>query len=329
MNPDDRALADLVAVLVDGGAAGPAPVERVRWHGLAALAYTHGRTEFRADYAAASIRAEQQRAVAAEAVEALEREGIGAVLFKGISYAAWLYTDPGERPMSDVDLLVRAEDHARAVKALARLGYWHPGPWEQRSERHHALTLKRAGGCVDLHRSPMQVGRIAIDWDALWARTSAAEWVPGARRLDLVDEVLFHFAHLVRQDLIAPLIVFVDAGRLLARLDGAAWEAVLARARAWRFARVLDAAVETVDHVIGRRALTRWWLPDLTEIVRGATPSRPVQLARRALLFENVRGITAYSASVLDGVIAARFRVPSVNAGAPSGVERSDPPEEP
>src|SRR5688572_7740828 len=100
VNPDDAALAALVAVLVDGGEAPAAPVERVRAHGLAPLAHRHGRAELRNDFITSSLRAEQQREIAAEAVAALAAAGVPAALLKGISYAGWLYADPGERPMT-------------------------------------------------------------------------------------------------------------------------------------------------------------------------------------------------------------------------------------
>jgi hypothetical protein len=302
----------------------------VRRHGLAPLAYRHGLAEFRADFAAAAIRADQQRAIAAEAVATLAAVGVPAALYKGISYGAWLYADPGERPMTDVDLIVRAGDHPRAVAALQRLGYWHPGPAIQRSPRHHAITLKRRNASLDLHRSPVQHGRLAIDWDAVWARTSDAPWVPGARRLDPIDEVLFHFAHLARQDLIAPLLAFVDGARLLATLDGPGWTTLLSRARAMRFARVLDAAIDLVEHVVGHRDdRSRWWLPSKIEVLQGKLPARLTQIGRKLLLVEGPAELRSYAVSVLDGVIAARFRAQAVNAGADTGVQVSEPRREP
>lgn len=294
-----------MAALIAGRAAPSAPCERVRAHGLAALAYAHGRPEFRSDFAASAIRADQQRETAAEAVEVLSP--IPVALLKGISYAGWLYPDPAQRPMSDVDLLVPSGQFERAFARLRRLGYWHAGPGAQRSPRHHALTLKRREASIDLHRSPVQAGRIAIDHAAVWARTAPAAWVPGARRLEPVDETLFHFANLARHDLIAPLQAYVDAARLLAALDPAARRALADRARAWRFARVLGACVELVEHVAGWRAAPpRWWLPRRAELLRGGLPPRPVQLGRKLLLVEGPRELARYAVAVLDGARARR-----------------------
>ena len=307
VTPEDRALAALVAVLVDGGQAPAAPIERVRRHGIAPLAHRHGRAELRNDFITSSLRAEQHRAIAAEAVAALAGASIPAVLLKGISYGAWLYDDPGERPMTDVDLLVPVAAHAEAIQILARLGYRHAGPRAQWSSRHHAITLKRPTGSVDLHRGPVQQGRIAIDLGGVWGRTVEAPWVPGALRLDELDETLFHFANLARHDLIAPLLSFVDAGRLLRRLDGTGWGRLHERASAWRFRRVFSTCLSVVEHVIGwRERRTPRWLPSKAEVLRGGLPPRPVQLARKLLLLEGPRELAALGITVADGLLNAR-----------------------
>jgi hypothetical protein len=285
-DPLDR-LARLVGVLVDGGDA-PAdlPIELVRKHRLGPLAFRHGAAAFRGDFIMASLRAEQQRAIAAEAVAALG--AIPVALLKGLSYGGWLYADPGERPMNDVDLLVPIEAHAAAVAALARIGYRRAKPGDEGGPRHHAQTLARGAATVDLHRSPAQLGRIRIDFAGVWRRARPASWVAGAFRLDVVDEILFHFANLARHDLIAPLLTYVDAGRLV-RAAGPRWPELLGRARAWRFARVLDRCLEHVEHVLGRRDHSRWWLPPRAETLRGDYPRRSVQIGRKLLLVEGPR----------------------------------------
>lgn len=295
-------LARLVTVLVDGGEAPDVPVEPIRRHGLGPLAFAHGLVACRGDYAMASIRAEQQRAIAAEATAALEQAGIPVALLKGISYAGWLYADPGERPMSDVDLLVPVATHARAVTVLGRLGYWHAGPSVQRSPLHHAITLKRRHGSVDLHRSPTQLGRVEIDLDAVWRRTQPAPWIPGARRLERDDEVLFHFANMARHELAVPLLAYVDAGRLLRVVGEGGRPALQARAATWRFTRVLDAVLEVVEHVLGwRPQAARWWLPRRDEVLAGTGSARWVQISRKLLLVESPRALLGLGRAVADG----------------------------
>jgi len=299
------ALAALGTALAAGEPASEAPpVELVRKHGLGPMAYTHGLAEFRNDYVVASIRAEQQRGFAIEAAEVLAAHGVPVALMKGISYAGWLYADPGERPMTDVDLLVPRADHPQAARLLVERGYAHAGPGVQRSPRHHAVTLKRvAGGAIDLHRSPTQLGRVAIDHVGVWARGRPSAWVPGALVLDPVDELLLHVANLARSDLIAPLRSFVDAGRLLARVDPVT---AMARAREWQFERVLKLCVAVVDHLIASGPPPPWWTPQKDEILRGDMPHRAIQVARKTLLVEGPRQLWALGRAVADGVIHAR-----------------------
>lgn len=274
----------------------------MRKQSLAPLAFTHGLKDFRPDYALASIRADQQRAIAGEAVAALRAEGIAVLLLKGISYAGGLYADPAERPMSDVDLLVDGRDHARATARLEALGYRHAGPAAQRSPRHHAITMKRAdGAAVDLHRSPAQRGRIALPLADLWRRAIPAPWIPGAVRPEAIDELLLHLANLARHDLIVPANAFVDAGRMWRRLAAVDRAELARRADAWRFGRVADACIEAVEIACGWRTRRRRWLPDRAELLSGALPPRHRQLGRKLLLVEGPRELAAYAGAVLDG----------------------------
>jgi hypothetical protein len=52
----------------------------------------------------------------------LERSGIQAVLFKGLSSIAHLYAGPEERTVKDADILIRDQDLKAAVRALEGLG---------------------------------------------------------------------------------------------------------------------------------------------------------------------------------------------------------------
>ena len=298
----DPALAALLAVLIDGGEPPPAPPpELVRRHRLAALAHTHGVPGFHPDHIASGLRVEQHRARACEAAAALADAGVPVLLLKGASYGGWLYDDPAERPMTDVDLMVGTNDHGRALEVLARIGFRPGGPASQRSPRQHAVTLRREYDTVDLHRGPVQLGRIAID-DQLWTRARAAPWIPGAQRLDEIDETLFHFAFLARQDLIGPALLLVDAGRLLRRLDAAGWQQLHDRAARWRFGRLLETLVGWTEHVIGwRDAPPRWWLPSKAEVLGAASPARLRQLARKPLLLGGAREIAHFALATVDG----------------------------
>jgi len=114
----------------------------------------------------------------AEAVVALRDAGVRSILLKGPSFDALLY-DPGEpRLYTDIDLLIRSDEEARAHAALDTLGY------RQRSEREpeagveHATVWRRAtdGMNVDLHRTLNGVPATTVDpWEVLAADTDSME----------------------------------------------------------------------------------------------------------------------------------------------------------
>lgn len=58
-------------------------------------------------------------------VETFERAGIPALPVKGVLLVHQLYDDPSERPLSDVDLLIRPRDFLRALRAATDAGFGH------------------------------------------------------------------------------------------------------------------------------------------------------------------------------------------------------------
>lgn len=301
---DDDALVELCAALAADRpvtqACLPAPT-RVRRHDLGPLAHTHGVPGYRGDHAFAAITHDRAVAAATEAIAALGAAGVPVALFKGIAYAGTLYPDPAERPMTDVDLLVAPHDADRAFAAITRLGYWHAGPANQRAPRTHAITLKRRGAAIDLHRGPMQLGRAAIPHEAVLARARPAAHLPGALRLDPVDETLYHLAHMIRSDLHVPLLSFIDTARLLAGLGGDR-RPLLDRASAWRLGRPVRAVLSVVDHVLAAAPAPAWWLPGRAEVLRRTLPRRPVQIARKLLLVDGPRDLAGFAAAIALGL---------------------------
>jgi len=92
-----------------------------------------------------------------EAVRQLNAVGIVPVLLKGAKHlVTTIYTDPGIRIMSDIDLLVRREEIIPSLGALQKLGY---EPIEDvhgdyHDEHHHCAPLFRPGdyGTLEIHR---------------------------------------------------------------------------------------------------------------------------------------------------------------------------------
>jgi hypothetical protein len=268
----------------------------VRRQLLGPMAHALGVPGFERDHLAASLLWERRRADAAEAIAALARAGIPTLLIKGIAYAGRLYADPATRPMTDVDLLIAPDAIAAATRALGRLGYWPAGDARERTRFHHAVTLKRSGAAIDLHRSIRQPLRAGARLPRMWLRAERSP-IPGALVPAPVDEAVIGLALIARHDLIVPAIVLVDGARLLARVDRGA---VLERARAVGLgrgvaavARVIDAAVSGAEHQIVDR------------ITDGPPLGRPRQLARKLALADGPIDALRLAANAALAMIAS------------------------
>ena len=93
---------------------------------------------------------------------ALDREGIDALAIKGPVLAYQLHGDLSLRVCSDVDVLVRAEQFARAARALCALGYTTDASLDEASLQahlrfHHDLAFEHADGTlIELHANIAQ-----------------------------------------------------------------------------------------------------------------------------------------------------------------------------
>lgn len=79
-----------------------------------------------------------------EILPGLESQGIPVLTLKGAALAHLVYSEPGLRPMRDLDLLVRPEDAGRAQDYLCRIGFT-PAALdgvELSKDHHHLPTLQ-------------------------------------------------------------------------------------------------------------------------------------------------------------------------------------------
>lgn len=112
---------------------------------------------------------------AAEAIRALDAEGVAHILLKGASVTRWLYEPEDARSYVDCDLLVPPDEFRGAVQILESLGFQPeleeldmPSWW-----REHALTLVRPrdGVVIDVHHN---VPGSHVADEAAWATLSPA-----------------------------------------------------------------------------------------------------------------------------------------------------------
>lgn len=116
-----------------------------------------------------------QRALVSEAVgrellrtvaEHLGAAGIDLMPLKGVWLQRCAYPEPGERAVTDVDVLVQERDYARSLALLAQHG-WRPRSWNvsEAALRHREWALP-----LDLHRRLFTPGAYRLPAADLFAR---------------------------------------------------------------------------------------------------------------------------------------------------------------
>jgi hypothetical protein len=189
-------------------------------------------------------------------VDALVAADVPALLLKGAALVETVYSDPAQREMLDLDLLVPADRLDTANAAVTALGYRSPGqPFDEGARRHvrvgdhhdPALIDEKQVVAVELHRHVAISGEgTGFDIDEVWQRARAAP--SGAHLLpspeDLLLHVCFHFTRnrlggsYRRRHTGGALAQICDIARIVER-ETIDWETLLAAARRYR----LDAAV--------------------------------------------------------------------------------------
>jgi hypothetical protein len=134
-----------------------------------------------------------------QALAALAEVGIEVVLLKGAGLASTVYGSFAERPMYDLDLLVRPEHADAAWNTLLRAGWTHDEearPAEFYREHHHLPPLDDPSGTglsLELHTSPWS-GAVELSNDAMWELARPVEI--GGRRafVPCVSHQILHLA---------------------------------------------------------------------------------------------------------------------------------------
>ena len=221
--------------------------------------------------------ARQQRllSMAAPLIDALESEHVPIIALKGLVLGARYYADPADRPMRDVDLLVRREHVETVLHAAADLGL-------ERFEDRHSLAFDlRFGSALVLTPTPADDSRPSLDihWalfdegqfasgtapslDRVWERAERVD-IAGMSLLGLASEdMLLHLAaHLAVHHAFGGLLWYCDVALLLrhpdTRLD---WDMVVASAEQLRLRGVLSlvlGAVSELFEVVIPVEVRRW-----------------------------------------------------------------------
>lgn len=262
-----------------------------------------------ADRSAARRRAAKSlaaSALVADVAQKLAAPGISVMPVKGALLQHWLYDDPTERPMTDVDLLVRPDALERAVTQLESEGY----RTVARPSAGAVMMETPFGLALDLHPTLFDPARYRLPTTELFARGTVDTILFGASvRLPSPLDVYAHLIGKVGSD-------HLDA-RATARLDEIS-----------RMVRRIDAPPETVArHLVhcGMRRVSRYVLP----LVHQATGDPFAREVHDRLPFDPVGGSIAVIANLglraappvsWWGALIAHLLNHSLPRGAYSGV---------
>ena len=181
-------------------------------------------------------------ALVGDVARRLSEPGIPVMPVKGALLQHWLYDDPTDRPLTDVDLLVAPQDLERAVRLLEQAGY--------RRTRHSSVggivMQTPLGLALDLHPSLFDAARYRMRTEDLFAR-STEDTALYAAPVQLPSPL----------DVYAHLIGKFGSDHLDRRATGRLFEIA-------RMASLIDPPAETVaEHLVdcGMRRVSRYVLP--------------------------------------------------------------------
>ncbi len=262
----------------------------------------------------------------------LAEEGVPFILLKGGAYLIDLYDDPGERMLTDIDLLVRPGDVARLARRLAGAGFETlVGDLEF---RRFELAAGRNGCIFEFHWWIGRPFRSRIPQEEIWQRAAPAV-LEGVfcRRLAQEDAILYHVAHQA-DHYFGPSVKWAIDLREMLRLWRPDPEGLLKRAADWRLRIALDFALRQHDKIfpgtappslrggtapgrLRRRLLCPYLTSDPVEVV-SPPGGRMSRYALRCLLIDRPIDVLGQTLRVLVRPIAR-----TMGRGT-----RSDPPWE-
>lgn len=161
-------------------------------------------------------------------VAALAAAGIEGLVLKGFALACRYYGDVGQRPMSDLDICVRPERFAEAVRCLAACGFrrFDPGAPSIEPRRtpqpgigSHSLTfINERGVELDLHHNVLMCACWPGADDRFWDGAVAFPILGlPASTLNATDHLLQACLHGMPRNPVSPIRWVVDAAHLIAQ----------------------------------------------------------------------------------------------------------------
>jgi hypothetical protein len=189
---------------------------------------------------------------------ALDEIGVDVAAVKGVAAEAQWYGRMGERPCSDVDVLVDPAATDRAGEILAALDPDHPlcGDVDAlvRSHAMQSVNLQVDGVAVDLHFDLLKLGYPLRDPDRLWRHTREVTLAGrGTVRVLDPEAALVHFLVHCNKDSFPQLLGYADIARIL-RYEDLDWGVVETMLRAEGLEVLGSCSLVTVTDALGLEA---------------------------------------------------------------------------
>ena len=175
----------------------------------------------------------------------IEAEGIPFILLKGGCYLLDLYDDLGQRPLTDIDLLVRPSDAPRLRRCLEGAGYA-TLQWDEEYRRFEMIPPGQGRCSFEVHWG-LGLSERNIDQDRVWERSRVAVLEDvSCRRLAPDDALLFHVAHLA-DHFFGPSLKWVIDLRLMFQRWQLDPESLIKKAAEWRMRTALALSIQNLE----------------------------------------------------------------------------------
>ena len=152
-------------------------------------------------------------------VEILGKGGVEVALLKGIAYMHDCYSDPGERVVGDLDLLIREEKINAATSILLAQCFNINPAWALKHPGHHHIApiQDESGVTFEIHHNLAPASApVAVSNRSLWKRMRPCAAVSGAYMLDPVDALIHSCIHLmVSSPIVNQVYQLVDIHQLV------------------------------------------------------------------------------------------------------------------
>ncbi len=201
------------------------------------------------------VRAREARRI----LDALGRDSVEFIVLKGAGLFGSLYETFADRPMGDVDILVRdADEAARAARALDSLGYL-PGSGFQGHHHLAPLRSERRLLAVEIHTNLVTPGLPAQALNGVWDRSIEREFpgLPPVQVLSPLDACLHHALHAITNPVDAPFLRdLLETSRLRQALTPEEEAVAADRVRQWGYEAWIHEALRLATTCFGTAPLS-------------------------------------------------------------------------